>query len=235
MSSTYIGLESKMANIGRIGMGDLDVSIDEIAYKLKDILQIWDGKSAILKLKAANYQWRQMEWIGWYFEHLCRTQLKEIMSIPGPRHGNVGFDGLTEIPWDFKAHSEQAGNQVIVNDTEATEWAIENYGAVGLILAHGSVMYDEDGSFKIWHDELKGMRSDYEETRIREGRPSRRRKTRFDLKKIDIIRLDTSNARFQEGMRNADGSPRRPKVLLNLRDIGPMVVRSIIYGGENSW
>ena len=32
-----------------------------------------DGKAAILELKQAGYQWRQMEWIGWYFEHKLFT------------------------------------------------------------------------------------------------------------------------------------------------------------------
>jgi len=27
------------------------------------------------------------------------------MDIPGPRYGNVEFDGFRFIPWDFKAHS----------------------------------------------------------------------------------------------------------------------------------
>lgn len=34
-----------------------------------DLPTKWEGKSAILELKSADYMWRQMEWIGWYLEY----------------------------------------------------------------------------------------------------------------------------------------------------------------------
>ena len=35
----------------------------------------WDGKECILELKEADYQWKQMEWIGWYIEYKLRKLL----------------------------------------------------------------------------------------------------------------------------------------------------------------
>jgi hypothetical protein len=97
----------------------------EIAGKLNMISKKWDGKEAILEMKKAQYsQWRQMEWIGFYFQFLCEKSLRKIMQIPGTKYGNVRFDGFKNFPWDFKAHIENDvyGNRktiVIINDKEA--------------------------------------------------------------------------------------------------------------------
>lgn len=91
----------------------------------------WDGREAILGMRKANYRhWKQMEWIGFYFQFLCNAKLPPLMKIPGPKHGRVEFDGFSEIPWDFKAHPNKNANgqdnkNVIVNDTIATREAIK--------------------------------------------------------------------------------------------------------------
>lgn len=72
------------------------------------------------------------------------------MKIPGPKYGNGKFDGFKKICWDFKAHAmNTSSHQIIVNDSEATANAIKDYGEVGLILALGKVLYnDEDRTFQ---------------------------------------------------------------------------------------
>ena len=56
----------------------------------------WDGKKAILKLKKIDYQWRQMEWMGFYFEALCHDLLTEKnFQIPGKKYGRTKFDSLS--------------------------------------------------------------------------------------------------------------------------------------------
>src|SRR3989344_7337490 len=83
---------------------------------------IWDGRKAIMEMRDANYpHWRQMEWIGFYFQFLCEKQLFSIMKMPGPKFGKVEFDGFAGIPFDFKAHpaknaNDQMNTSVIVND-----------------------------------------------------------------------------------------------------------------------
>lgn len=207
--------------------------ITELGKSLKQLPVFWDGRMAIAEMRDAGYpHWKQMEWVGFYFQFLCDTKLPPIMRIPGPRYGRVEFDGFSEIPWDFKAHPNknakgQDNKSVIVNDRVAIAEAIKQFGGAGLILAVGNAEYnDEDRSFQIWHQELKGGLSDYEKQRILRRAPSRLRKTSFQLNEIKLILLDEKTVRglgsFQEGFRNSDGSPRNPKVLLNLESIIPI-------------
>jgi len=76
----------------------------------------------------------------------------KVAEIPGPKYGNVTFDGFNVIPWDFKAHTmNTSSHQIIVNDSEATASAIKDYGQVGLILAIGKVVYnDANRRFQKW-------------------------------------------------------------------------------------
>ena len=155
----------------------------------------WDAREAILAMKDAAYpHWRQMEWIGFYFQFLCERAYKGILEMPGKRYGRVEFDAFAEICWDFKAHAANTmRHDLITNDSEAIANAIQEYGHYGLILAIGEVEYnDEERTFKKWHDALKGGRSNYELARIERGAMSRRRKTEFVLKEIHIIHLDSS-------------------------------------------
>lgn len=207
--------------------------IEDLGELLSIMPAVWDGRSAILEMKEANYKhWKQMEWIGFYFQFLCETRLPPLIEIPGPKYGRVEFDGFSEIPWDFKAHPEknangQENNSVIVNDQLATTQAIHEYGAAGLILATGEATYnDEDRSFQMWHKELKGGLSNYERNRILRRAPSRLRKVAFRLKEIHLVLLNDQTIRqvssFQEGFRNSDGSPRKAKILLDLDTIEPL-------------
>jgi len=41
--------------------------IEQLGKKLADMPAQWDGRSAILEMRDADYpHWRQMEWIGFY-------------------------------------------------------------------------------------------------------------------------------------------------------------------------
>lgn len=209
--------------------------IDKLAELLAEMPAEWEGRQAILEMKNAGYpHWKQMEWIGFYFQFLCDTKLSSIMEIPGPKYGRVEFDGFSEIPWDFKVRPTknakgQKSKSVIVNDRLATAQAIKKFGGAGLILAIGEAIYnDQDRSFQIWHQEQKGSLSNYEKERILRKAPSRLRKTAFRLSEIDLILLDNKMVKrlgsFQEGFRNSDGSPRNAKVLLDLDNVKPAKV-----------
>lgn len=196
------------------------------------IPKIVDGKKAILELKAVNYQWRQMEWIGWYFEYFIFNLLSEsITGSKGPKYGNTTFDFQKEFVWDIKVHpmikpNGSKNEPMILNDKEAIENCISQNNGVGFIVIKGNAQFDDDGSFKQWHDILKGGHSNYEIERIRRGSNSRRRKTEFIVQSIEILFFTTIDqlnrgieerwiSFFQEGMRNADGSPRRAKYAIN--------------------
>ncbi len=189
-----------------------------------------------MDMKNANFvHWKQMEWIGFYFQFLCEKYLSEIIQIPGPKYANVKFDGFKDIPLDFKTHAmNTSSHQIIVNDSEAISMGIKDYGEIGLILALGEVLYnDENRTFQKWHEELKGGLSKYSMERIKRGAWSRLRKTSFNLKQISFIRL-TDNilincGSFQTDFRNANGTPRKAKVLLDLEKIDEELIYLIEF------
>ena len=204
----------------------------KLSEKLIDIKKEWDGKDAILEMKEAGFnQWRQMEWIGFYFEFLCNNIFSgdefsdNVFRDEDIKYGNVKFDFFFEIPWDYKAHAmNTSSHSIVVNDEEAVADVVNKYGAIGIILSMGEVEYnDKDRSFQKWHSKLKGGKSKYEEDRIKRGAWSRLRKTKFTLKQILFIKIDNnvleSSGSFQEGFRNADGSKRRSKITLNLENL----------------
>jgi hypothetical protein len=203
----------------------------EISEGFKNIPLVWDGRKSILEMKESGFpHWKQMEWIGWYFQFLCERFLKDIVEIPGPKFGNVRFDGSLKNSWDFKAHAiNTSSHQIIVNDSEATATGIKKFGSVGLILSMGKVEYnDEQRTFQKWHEALKGGKSKYELERIKRGAWSRLRKTEFNLEQISFIKIDDNVlikcGSFQRDFRNSNGRPRREKVLLDLEKLDEEIV-----------
>jgi hypothetical protein len=208
-----------------------------IANVLKaGIPKMWDGRQSILYMRDNGCRnWRQMEWIGFYFQFLCEQQLTKIMEVPGPKYGNVRFDAFSEIPWDFKAHAiNTSSHDIIVNDSEAIAAAIKQYGEVGVILALGNVAYNDDArTFQKWHQALKGEKSKYELDRIKRGAWSRLRKVTFDLQQISFIRITDKTlikcGSFQSDFRNADGTPRRSKLLIDLEQLDEETVAFVEF------
>lgn len=201
--------------------------IKQIGEILKTISKNWDGKKAILEMKNSNFnQWKQMEWIGFYFEFLCQKYLKSIGMEPHKiKYGNTSFDGFLEIPFDFKSHAlNTERHEIVINDTEAITKAIEKYGYIITIIALGKVKYnDKNRSFQKWHEKIKGGKSKYELERIKRGAWSRLRKTEFNIQEIIFVKinkgtLDKSGS-FQKNFRNADGSLRRSKIMINLEKL----------------
>ena len=164
--------------------------------------------------------------MGFYFEFLCETHFEGIIEMPGKRYGKTLFDAFAGISWEFKTHAANLGSYtVITNDTEAIVNTMSEHGYYGVIIAIGEVEYnDEDGTFKKWHNDLKGGISQYEIDRINREAPSRQRKTEFALSEIRFVcfnaeTLSECEGPFQKGFRNADGRPRRGKVKINIRRI----------------
>lgn len=201
-------------------------NLNQIINLIKEIPKRWNGKKAILEMKENKFnQWKQMEWIGFYFEFLCERYIGNFMEYHKIKYGNTSFDGFLEVPFDFKSHAiNTESHKVIINDTEATFKAIEKYGFVIVIMALGEVVYnDKNRTFQKWHEKIKGGKSDYELKRIERGALSRLRKTEFNLKEIMFIKMNKETLEkcgsFQKDFRNADGSPRRSKVLLDLEKL----------------
>ena len=202
---------------------------DKVHEALKKYLpEYWDGKESICFMRDNGCRnWRQMEWPGWYFQFQCERILKQScgFEVPGPKYGNVEFDGLCEIPWDFKVHTNNSssGAKVPTNGYQEVLQALQTYEKVGFIIACGDAVFDDENkSFKIWHDNLKGKTSKYEQERIKRGASSRRRKAGFSFDSLEFVFVDRQTigycGTFQTGMRNSDGSPRNAKVMIDLND-----------------
>ena len=202
-------------------------TVENLRIATQSMPKVWDGRAAILDMKNAGYKhWRQMEWMGFYFQFLCEKHFDGLVEMPGVTYGRTEFDAFHQISWDFKAHaSNTTTHNIIANDAEAIANTLSDYGYYGLILAVGEVEYnDEERRFKKWHDQLKEGISQYELNRIKRGAMSRIRKTEFALLEIHFIclnseTLDQCSGSFQEGFRNADGSPQRPKVMIDIAKI----------------
>ncbi len=197
---------------------------------------VWDGKQAIMEMKDnGSRHWRQMEWIGFYFQYLCEMHLSSTMEMPGPQYGNASFDGFLQFPWDFKSHAMNTSNhKIIVNDSEAIANALDEFGAIGLILAMGKVTYnDEDRTFQKWHDALKGKPSAYVLKNRERGAWSRLRKVNFTLQQISFIKITSdilpNSGVFQENFRNSNAKPRRKKLLLDLEKLDDNLIHFIEF------
>ena len=218
----------------------MGIGFIEEAKNIRNVLETylpksWDGKQCILELKEVNFNWRQMEWVGWYFEYKARkTLVDQIGGKEGPKFGNTALDYHRHFIWDFKSHILNSSSHpwAILNDCEAANNCIEEYGGIGFVIALGEAIYnDEDGSFYKWHQELIGGKSDYVKKRIARGATSRIRKSAFEVSDYLLIYLQNKeqiecaieeewlSGDAQIGWRNADGSPRRAKYKIKVNSI----------------
>ena len=201
-----------------------------LKQRLETIPKFWDGKKSILELKENNFQWRQIEWIGFWFEYWCKNNLSDIMEIPyHNKIKNVTFDAFWKFPWDFKTHAINNGRYVIVNACSAIEHAISEFGYFGLVIVKGTAKYDnEERSFRNWHRDLKGGKTSYVQKREERGGYSRTRKTSFEIKEIIGRRFDAESIsrfhRFQKGFREPDGSVRKEKFMIDPKDIDSEII-----------
>lgn len=190
-----------------------------------------DGREAVLELKDADYNWKQMEWQGWYFEYKAFTSLTtQLDGGAGPTFDSTEFDYERDYVWDLKAHSTTtpSGNErrdMYLNDKTSVEDCIQANDGIGFIVAHGDPEYDDDErSFYHWHQQLKGGKSDYVKRREDRNASSRKRKRAFRLDRISAYFVpsleelrngeDDGWIRPRSQGRNADGSERPKKYAL---------------------
>jgi len=198
--------------------------IDVFKANLKNLPKLWDGKTCVLELKAANYNWRQMEWCAFYFEYIVKILLADKFSFPGDKYDKVSFDLKGAINWDLKAKAIKSDDhKVILNDKSAMEQSIKKSGYHGEIIALCDVEYNDiDRNFQKWHTELKGGKSDYELAREIRTSVSRYRKTKAELTEIVLIVFKADDldllATMKQG-RNSNGKPRPEKYMLDLETI----------------
>ena len=210
---------------------ELEQILSELLPNIPDSIT---GKEAILQMKKeGSPNWKQMEWIGFWFEFFIQNEIQpRLGNTAGPKYGNTIFDIKLEYVWDLKAHPNHK-DDLLLNDQEAVRFCIRDNGGV---IVEGAVEYDDENeTFKNWHDALKGKQSKYVTERIARNAPSRRRKTGFTPTSIVGIWVDSLNtliqgeddgwiSGFQENMRNSNGNPRRAKFKFHTSKIPPSCV-----------
>ena len=162
---------------------------------IKEIPKFVDGKKAILEMKdGGGRNWRQMEWIGFWFEFFLEKNLIPVLGgTRGPTFGTTQFDFKKKFVWDLKAHPSGTNN-LILNDQNAIKNCVESEKGLGFIIISGIVKYDNSKSeFKKWHDNLKGGTSTYEKERVARGAPSRRRKISFEPENLNALGFKVCN------------------------------------------
>ena len=202
-------------------------TVEKLRLASQNMPKVWDGRESILEMKDANFKyWKQMEWMDFYFKFLCQKHFTGIIDMPGKKYGITGFDAFREISWDFKVDSVDPGAySVNANDSEAIAGTINNYGYYGIILAIGSMEYDEEMSFKKWHDELRGKVSKYDTNKINNGIMSRTRKTIFILEEIHFICFNNETVHqccgfLQDCAIKADSNrPKEKEVIIDIGEI----------------
>jgi hypothetical protein len=219
--------------------GEGKLLLEAIAAELPSTI---DARTAINSMRlGGSRNWKQMEWIGFYPEFWFENRLSiSLDASHGPRFGNMTFDIKRRYVWDLKAHSTGGSGWAPLNDIEAIRACIDRFDGVGFLVISGPCTYDEDGSFKAWHDELKGGQSDYSRRIADRGARSRRRKTSFSPDHLIAFRFSTQDQLdqamtegwvkgFQEGMRNSNDTERRKKVMVDLMRIGKWSIVTEIH------
>jgi hypothetical protein len=212
-----------------LGMGEFvsmkglkDIAL--ITSGLGQMPVFWDGKDSVLELKAAHYNWKQMEWWAFYFEHKFRALFDHHLTFPGERYDQVQFDLKGEINWDLKAKAITSGDQkVILNDKTSMENSIARHGYHGEIIGLCDVEYDDDArSFQHWHTQLKGGLSAYEKERKTRTSTSRWRKKSATLKEVAFVVFEEKDLpkllTMKQG-RNSNGKPRPEKYMLDMTEV----------------
>ncbi len=189
----------------------------------KQIDYYWDGKEKIIEMKNDNSKnWKQMEWPGFYLEHLIEKKLYSQLDFNGATFENTKFDVFEQIPWDLKVHTINSSNpnKIPTNDLNAINYAVNEFGYVGFIILEGEAIWDEENQFKRWHDDLKGKKSRYRLKGDKINRKSRRRKLALKVKGLKVILIDKDSVKkqpqFQNNMINSNGTIRNAKMLLDL-------------------
>lgn len=210
------------------------MKFEDLQFISDSVHNYWDGIGSIILMREHDYQWKQMEWAGWYFQLLIKSYNDGRFVIPGKKFINSSFDThliLGDFPIDVKVHSNKTSKgvrnkKVQLNDRDSTLQAIDQYGKVGVIVACGDFNFDVTGEFKSWHDNLKGEKSAYCKKAERENKNSRMRKTSVNLTHIDYYEIDNNNVdllgHFQEGFKNSNDAPRKCKFELDVTKIAPI-------------
>lgn len=181
-----------------------------------------DGRKSVLRLQSIDHKdWRQTEWQGFYLESIVQSALIGNLGGRPVRIGNTNFDYSKRHVWDLKVHSSVGQNgrpnsSCQLNDREAMKEASLVSG-IGFLVISGVPTYSM--AFTKWHKNLRGGG---------DSEPRRLLKENFEVERIDAFLFENHDEfehsiasgilrDFRQG-RQQSGAPRRPKLMLDLRN-----------------
>lgn len=207
-----------------------------------------DGQEAIIEMKEKGWNWKEVEWPGFYLKHKIRELV--ISRYPSDfEEYNQGKLYLVkgEHIWDTRFNVQQRGtwNHVPFMSTDNINKLIEECNGIGVLVVNAIANYDLGFAFYDWHEELKERPSDYTEQREAEGRPSRVRKIAFMITRVyayyfpnDSIHQGVDegwiNPSFQSTARQQDGGLREGKYELLIDGIPLHHVLGVTNFNEDS-
>lgn len=176
-----------------------------------------DGQKAILEMKEnSGRNWRQTEWIGWYYEFLIdKFDFRNKIPYISPTGRKTYLDyRLDSILTDLKTHIINSSSGIILNDKKVLEDAIEKEGKIQILLLNGNANKDDsDRSFQKWHCNL--AKSEF-------NPKGRIRKIDFELLSIYLLEINKNNKNKLSIMKqgkNSNGKPRPEKFIIKDKDI----------------
>jgi hypothetical protein len=211
-------------------MNKFNKDIEILKTELIKFPKILEGKKCVLELKEADYKWRELDWVGFYFQYKVRKLLADKFFAPGDKYSNIPFDLRGEINWETRvstinnnSKSKESDKYVILNEEPAILKSIQTYSAHGEIIARCIAEWDDEKrSFQNWKSELHGGKTEYEIKRDKDNGRSYKRKVRVELKQIALIIIQNDNLKslnLAQQTRNANGERRNPKYTIDLNNL----------------
>lgn len=186
-----------------------------------------DGKEAILEMKENGGRWRDVEWVGFYYEYLIdKLGFRSETAYLSPTSKKVKLDyRFDSILTDLKTHNVYSRPEIILNDKKVMEEALEKEGKIQILLLNGYANKEdrETQFFKKWHDDLKKKKFEQKEN-------DRLRKTDFKLLSIYLLEINEDNkdklAIWTQG-KNSNGKPRYEKFKIKMKDFSYFCLEKI--------
>lgn len=216
---------------------------EEEALEILEVIQkyfpkIFEARDSIKWLHKYTTQGNQKEWAAIFFEEYCRPLLTNFLGgwygvriIKGSR-----IDYQRYYNWDLKVHSIKSNkgistSQIILNDKDAMERIIELESGMGFIVIDVDFSFDTSGALSKWRDQ-------YENSTKKHSKKARIMKNSGKVVGLKAIFIKDKSilkkgirekwiSIFKQG-RQPDGSPRKPKYMINLDLIPNDLVTSII-------
>lgn len=232
LNSVLAGAERRVRENWALGAGDSDVSLVQEARLLVAALSSacsvkWDGRGCVSEMREAGHnQWKQIEWVGWYFEFIGLPTLINAYGGGPEKIGSTTFDYVRNYVWDLKTHAEEGARApgdfkklAPLNDKSAMDECLSERGSLGFIVLSGSASFGGHVEFDGWHRALRGKGPSTSDN-------PRKLKVAFEPVCLEAYAFEGEDA-LQEACKSgelrtfnqghqASGAPRKPKYQLNL-------------------